>query len=188
MWFKKQKQQPIKEQRTLEVREIYKDSFGNRWFEYVNPLQLPAKRAIAAEVATRFAEMNITKENLRTLMAEMKKRANEGNIVEVFQLLAEIEFRLEFLGEEETLLELACCYFLLNDEDEMNFSEVHKAKKREILLKDGAAKDFFIQGAYLYTIQYSGLSEIDILDYLNQNAPNAQRLQNYMRDMKLASM
>ena len=109
MWFKKQKQQPIKEQRTLEVREIYKDSFGNRWFEYVNPLQLPAKRAIAAEVATRFAEMNITKENLRTLMAEMKKRANEGNIVEVFQLLAEIEFRLEFLGEEETLLELACC-------------------------------------------------------------------------------
>lgn len=185
MWFKKQKQQkPIKKERQLEVNEIYRDSFGNRWYEYVHPLQLPAKRAIAAEVATRFAEMNLTKANMLFLMEEMKKKANEGNIVELFQLLAEIEFRLNFLGEEETLLELACCYFLLNDEDEMNFSETHKTQKREILKKDGEAKDFFIQGAFKYTTIYSDMSELDILDYLNQNAPNARRLEDFMPELK----
>ena len=188
MWFKKQKQQttkePIKKDRVLEVVKVYQDKFGNEWFEYVNPMQLPAKRAIAAEVATRFAEMNLTKENLITLMADMKKKANDGNIVDLFQLLAEIEFRLNFLGEETTLLELACCYYLINNEDETDFSDLYRNKKLEIFKLDGEAKAFFIQGAFRYTIKYSELSEIDILDYLKQNAPSEERLNLILQTLK----
>lgn len=170
--------------RKIAVKEIYKDKLGNTWYEYVNPLTIPAKRAIAAEVATRFADMNLTKENFITLMNEMKKKANEGNIVDLFNILGEIEFRLNFIGEEQTLMELACCYYLIGDEDETDFSDIHKQRKLDILKEDTEAKDFFIQGAFIRTIKYSDMSETDILDYLIQNAPNAEKLNLLIQTMK----
>lgn len=182
--FKKKQKQRSKFDRKIEVEEVYTDKFGNKWYSYVNPLSIPAKRAIAAEVATRFAEMNITKASFKVLVDEMKKKANEGNIVELFQLLAEIEFRLEFLGEEETLKQLACCYFLINDEDEADYSDVYNSKKLEVWREDDEAKYFFIQGAFILTQGYSSLSEIDIQEYLIQNAPNADRLNQILQELK----
>lgn len=184
MWFKKQKQQKPLFTRKINVKEVYKDKFGNVWYEYVNPLQLPAKRTIAAEVATRFADMNLTKDNFLTLMAEMKKKANEGNIVELFGILNEIEFRLNFIGEEQTLMELACCYYLIGDEDETDFSDMYRDKKMEIFKLDSDAKDFFIQGAFKRTIKYSDMLETDILDYLVKNAPDAKKLNQLIQTLK----
>jgi hypothetical protein len=180
-WFKR-KQQPKIERKIL-VNKVYTDKFGNDWFEYANPMELPAKRAIAAEVATRFAEMNLTKQSLVVLLEDMKKKANDGNIVELFGLLNEIEFRLNFIGEEQTLLELATCYFLLADEDEADFTDLYKSKKLEILKSDSDAKAFFIKGAFGYTMKYSNLLDVDILDYLNLNAPNEKRLEQILQEL-----
>lgn len=183
-WLRKKHNKKSILERKIAVKEVYKDKFGNSWYEYVNPLQIPAKRAIAAEVATRFADMNLTKDNFITLMNEMKKKANEGNIVELFSILGEIEFRLNFIGEEQTLIELACCYYLMGDEDETDYSDIHKERKVAVLKEDTAAKDFFIQGAFKRTIKYSDMSEADILDYLIQNAPNAEKLNQLIATMK----
>lgn len=167
------------------MKKVFTDKFGNDWFEYSNPLTLPAKRAIAAEVATRFAEMNLTKANLIRIMAEMKKKANEGNIVEVFNLLSELEFRLNFLGEEETLIELALCYFVIEGEDETGFDDISRAKKLEILKSDEEAKGFFLESAFRYTIQYSDSSGAGILAYLRANEPNEKRLRRILQELKL---
>ena len=121
-------------------------------------------------------------------MNEMKKKANEGNIVDLFNILGEIEFRLNFIGEEQTLMELACCYYLIGDEDETDYSDIHKQRKLDVLKEDTEAKDFFIQGAFQRTIKYSDMSEIDILDYLNQNAPNEKVLDQILQELKLAGI
>ena len=184
--FKQKQQQQEKQStdrvRTIDLNKVYVDKFGNEWFEYVNPLQLPAKRAIAAEIATRFAEMNLTKDMMLSVFAEMKKNANEGNIVALFGLLNELEFRLNFIGEEQTLLELATCYFVMGDEDETDFSDIDKRKKREVFDKDAQAKSFFLKGAFGYTMKFSSMSEVDILDYLIANAPSAERLERIMQE------
>jgi len=177
---KQQKQQ----QRKISVKKVFTDKFGNSWYEYTNALQLPAKRAIAAEVATRFAEMNLTKSNLKLLINEMKKKANDGNIVELFSLLAEIEYRLDFVGEEQTLMELACCYYLIDGEDESEFQDLYREKKMEIFKTDEGAKDFFITGAFQYTIKYSDMSETVIHDYLRMNVPNAEKLNRILQGLK----
>lgn len=187
-WFKKTQQIVKEANRKIAVNKVYTDKFGNNWYEYANPLAMPAKRAIAAEVATRFAEMNLTKENLTLLMGEMKKKANEGNIVELFQLLGEIEYRLNFIGEEQTLIELACCYYLVGDEDETDMTDFFRQKKVEILKNDWEAKAFFLEGAFRRTIKYSDMSEIDILDYLNQNAPNEKVLDQILQELRLAGI
>lgn len=190
-WFKKkQQQEQVKEEvkAKIAINLVYTDKFGNKWYEYANPLQLPAKRAIAAEVATRFADMNLSRENLILLMNEMKKKANEGNIVELFSILGEIEYRLTFLGEEETLKELALCYYLIEGEDEADFTDLYREKKLKVFEEDQDAKGFFIRGAFSRTIAYSDMSEADIVEYLIANAPNAKKLQDILLQLRLAAL
>jgi len=182
--FWNKRQQPKVERDNVNLRQVYEDRLGNKWYEYVNPLQISAKRAVAAEVATRFADMNLTKQNMLVLMEEMKKKANAGQIVDLFKLLAEIEFRLNFVGEEETLKELACCYYLINDESEDDFTDKYREMKMKVFSEDGGARDFFIQGAFLHTINYSNMSEVDILDYLKANAPNEKQLNHILQTLK----
>jgi len=172
----------------IPIRKIYTDKFGNDWYEYSNPMQIPAKRAIAAEVATRFAEMNLTKAGLFGLIQEMKKHANSGQIVDLFRILGEIEFRLSFIGEEKTLLDLAACYFVLQGEDESDYSDIDRERKLEILNQDGEARSFFLENAYRYTMNYSNSSEIGIQEYLKANEPNAEKLNQILRTLKLENM
>jgi hypothetical protein len=180
--FKKKKQTTTATK--IPMIEIYADKFGNKWYQYENNLSIPAKRAIAAEIATRFADMNLTKETLSQLINEMKKKANDGNIVDLFHLLAEIEFRLDFVGEERTLLDLAVCYFVIDGEDENDFSEVWRKKKLDILLEDSDAKGFFLDKAFQFTIKYSNMSEIAIQEYLRVNDPNALRIPHILQALK----
>jgi len=98
----------------------------------------------------------------------------------LFAILHEIEFRLNFIGEEETLINLAAAYFVLEGEDETEFSEVDRVKKVEYIKQDKEAFNFFVQRAFEFTTNYSQMSEIDIQEYLLQNAQNAERLKKYL--------
>jgi hypothetical protein len=191
-WFKKRKPETPTNQPTqhqtgskLPLNHVYTAKDGTKWFEYTNPLTIPARRSISAEVATRFAEMNLTKDNLLTLIDGMKRNANNGNIVELFNILAEIEFRLDYIGEEKTLLELATCYFVIDGEDETDFAEIWRNKKMQMLESDGSLKDFFLQRAFVITTKYSELSETDILDYLKTNGPANERFKRVLHKLKL---
>lgn len=185
MFFKKNKTQSNKAvERKIALTKIYTDKFKNDWFEYTNSLSMPVKRTISAEVATRFAEMNLTKNELQHLIGEMKKRANDGNIVELFAILKEVEFRLNYIGEEKTLIELALCYFVCGDEDETQFTDEAQERKREILKNDSEARDFFLQKGFERTIQYSNLSETDILDFLKKATKEGEKLESYLQTLK----
>jgi hypothetical protein len=195
MWFsKKQKEQPIAEKKDYTVgtkipmQQVFIDKNGNNWYKYENNLTMPAKRAISAEVATRFADMNLTKPILKKLIEKMKEFANSGNVVDMFYLLSEIEFRLEYLGEEKTLIELSVCYFCIDGEDETDFSEVWSKKKREILDNDLEARAFFLNMAYRLTINYSNTSEVDILEYLKLNKVEDERIYHIIQELKSEDM
>jgi hypothetical protein len=182
--FKKKKEtisNPPQKTRSVAMSQVYIDKFGNRWFEYSNPLDLPAKRAISAEVATRFADLNLTRSVFLFLVGEMKKAANKGDIVELFRILGEMEFRTGFLGEEETLIELALCYYVLEDEDETSIDSLSRQKKIDIFKTDEDARAFFLRGAFSHTIKYSDMSEEDILEYLKMNVPEKERLDRLTR-------
>ena len=183
-WFKRNKQQPNNEPK-IAIKHVYTDKSGLKWFEYENMLTIPAKRAIAAEIATRFADMNLTKEQLIRLFNEMKKNANEGNIVQLFHLMGEIEFRLNYIGEETTLLELASCYFLIQGEDETGFDEKYRQIKLDKFKTDSDCHDFFLQRAFEFTINYSNSSGTDILAYLKQTETDNAKLNQILQTLRL---
>jgi len=191
-WFKRKQQQNesvmvesvVKTGSEIPLRAVFIDKEGRNWYQFETPMTIPAKRSIAAEVATRMQEMNLTKETLLDLMAKMKDHANKGQIVELFALLNEIEFRMNFIAEEDTLINLAAAYFVIDGEDETDFSEVDKAKKIAYIKDNKEAFNFFVQRAFEYTTNYSNMSEIDIQEYLLQNAHNVERLKKHLLTKK----
>ena len=190
MFFKRKQQQTVEPVQTvtgskIPLNLVFTEQSGVKWYEYQNPMQMPARRAIAAEVATRFAQMNVTKDVLVEFITNMEQKANSGNIVELFHLLTELKFRLDYIGEEQTMLDLATCYFVLEGEDEGDFSEIWKQKKMERLRANGELKDFFVSRAFQLTTNYSELSNTDIHDYLKRNAQANQRFMNLLRRLKL---
>lgn len=191
MFFKRKQQQQVAEPvqhatgSKIPLKIAFTEANGVKWYEYQNPMQMPARRAIAAEVATRFAQMNVTKDVLLEFITNMEQKANNGNIVELFHLLTELKFRLEYIGEENTMLDLAACYFVLEGEDESDFSEVFKQKKLERLRTSGELKDFFVSRAFQLTTSYSELSQADIHDYLSRNAQANQRFMAILRRLRL---
>ena len=187
IWPFKKKPKP-EESTRIPLRHIYTDKAGSKWFEYSNPLTMPAKRAIAAEVATRFAEFNLTRNELLLLFNEMKKQGNQGNFVDVFALINEIIFRLEWLGEEKTLLELALCYFVIEGEDETDFSDRDKQRKRDVFESDSDAKAFFLSEAFRRTINYSKTSGEDITAFLKAMEKDGAKLEQILRTLKLESI
>ena len=150
----------------IPLKHIYTDKFGNKWFEYEEPLLMPGRRVISAEVATRFSEMNMTADVLMNFIKLMKKHANSGDIVELFSLISEIEYRLQYVGEEQTMRDLACCYFLIEGEDERTMLEAYRKRKIKIFEEDEACKGFFLQRAYEHTEAFSNTSVHDINEYL----------------------
>lgn len=184
MIFSKKQKQSITGTK-IPLKKVFTGPDGVDFHEYTNPLTMPAKRAIAAEVATRFAEMNMTKSQLTILIDAMKKAGNAGNITELFHLLMEMEFRLEYIGEENTMIELAACYFVMDGEDESDFSDVFKAKKIDYIKKFPEASDFFIQRAFELTTKFSEISAQDLVAYLKANGPANERFQQILRQLKL---
>ena len=176
---RKQKATPQK------LQTVYTDKFGNEWKQFTNQLDLPATRAIAAEIATKHTEFNITPDLFKQMIGLMKEHANKGEIVELFHLLEEIEIRTEMIGEEQTLLELACCYYLLNDENPEGSGNDKRLEKLRILDQDNEAKNFFLRSCFEITKEFSNISGADIIKYLKEQQPITNRLQRLISKRKL---
>ena len=81
--FNRKEKKEQKPSSNYELLPIYKDKDGRQWFEFANKMNVPAQRAIAAEVATRFAGMNLTRDALSELLGKCKEHANGGDIVQL---------------------------------------------------------------------------------------------------------
>jgi hypothetical protein len=149
-----------------QVEFFYEDSLGNKWYQFVNPVQLATHRSISMEIAHRYQEMNLTRSQLQKYLIRMKRNAEAGKVVELFTDLLHLEERINYACEEETLISLACAYFMLEGEPADQITDFWTKKKREIFEKDEKTRGFFLLAAYRLTKSYSEVSESDILTYL----------------------
>ena len=170
-----------KRKRQIELREVLRKN-GNVFFEYVNNLELPAKRAIAAEVAVREATMNMTSEVLVELIDKMIELAEKGKIVDLFAILKEMKTRIQYISEEETLRKLATVYFVMNNEDESSYIREEQQKKIDVWKADQDLGDFFLQKAYDLTMSYSATSKVDIITYLKKYEADIKKIEKYLQN------
>lgn len=158
---------------------------GAKFYGFLDPLSISTQRGLAAEKAKRFIDMKLTERSLKQLIKEIKKEAGSGDIVKAFAWVQEIEFRLEMITEESSLLDLACIYTMLDEEDPNIPSDTFNRKKHEIFNQDPEAKGFFLAIALSVVKRYSGKREEDLFSYLEDSQAIAERLRRILPEEHL---
>ncbi len=150
------------------VELVYTDKLGNRWYAFKEPMRMPGERALAALVASRRSDLNYTVEDEREWLKAVRTAANLGEFMDVGYYLRVKEDRIAWACEEATLLDVAKCYFLLNDEPQSAFREDHQRKKVAAWAADEDCRAFFLREAHWLTSGFSELSLADIPAYLEE--------------------
>lgn len=153
-----------------ELVEVYTDDAGNKWYTFADIQKIPAKRGILAELTTKYIEMNVTPERLNTYVEKMLEHVNQGQMSKVAALLERLNERLKWNCEEETLLQFAKVYFMLEGEPITGGSIQYGKRKDEILKTDYKARSFFLINAFKLTKNFSDISNEHILEYLREKA------------------
>lgn len=151
------------------------------FYSYKNPLKVSALRGVAAEQAKRFASMCITKENALDLIKEAKRSINiEQDFVKAFAIIQEMQFRLEMIAEESSILDLVKLYYFLPDENPDRPSEEHNKQKTKLINENPDLKAFFLQIGIILLDKFSMKSDDDVLTYLERTRAIAERINNYL--------
>lgn len=161
------------------LNQVFESEGGIKWYAHVNPLQISASRGVAAAKAKRFVDMMISESELKRLIAEQKKAAKEMDVIKVYAIVNEIDIRLNFLAEENSIIDLICIYFMLQDEDPMESSDKQNAIKREIIATESNARAFFLTCGKHLTERFNDISEADLLSYLEENKAFADRINQF---------
>lgn len=167
----------------LQVIKISKD--GTKFYGFIDPLTIPVLRGLAAEKAKRFVDMMITERSLRDLIRQCKVEAGSGDVIKAFSIIQEIETRLDFISEENSLLDLSSVYFLLQDEDPSVPSNSMNQRKHAIFNSDPDVKGFFLRIALSIVKRFSEKPEEDILNYLEDTRTMSERIRRYIAEEHL---
>lgn len=162
------------------LTEVFKTKSGIKFFGFLDPLGIPAIRGVAAEKAKRFLDMNITERSMKDLIRVCKAEAGAGDIVRAFSVIQEIEYRLNFICEESSILDLACIYFMLQDEDPEVPSEAKNREKHKIFEEDPQTRAFFLRIGIALVKKFSEKREEDLIGYLEENQKMSDRIRRYI--------
>ena len=172
-----------KEDSEIPLKFIYEDKLGNKYYEYENFVTLPALRSIAVESSVKQLGLCLTLDEEKRLFDEMDKAINEERFTDVVYLIKDIQYRLQYLATESTLLELATVYFVMEDENPKAFQDKWKRKKLKAWNADPDAKDFFLSAAWQNIKSYSDISVEDITSYLTKNNKELSKIWESIRLM-----
>lgn len=160
------------------LEHVYTDITGNKWYALKNIMDISASRGVTAARADRYVGMRLSQDNLKALLKKALDGVNSNtpDIAGAIAILHEINFRQQFLCEENSLLDLAAVYYFLKDEDPELPSEYHNQKKVAIWDKDARCRGFFLHMGIALTKHFSDTSEKDLILFMEQAKETAQRI------------
>lgn len=172
--------QKIDNSKNNNLKEVYTDHKGNKWYGYINPLEISAIRGIAAQRADRYVALMISEKELTLLIEEQEKAAKAMDVVRVYAIIYEIKTRLKMLCEENSLLDLAGIYYFLKDEDPDMPSPSHDEKKRLIWEADPACRAFFLLKGIEHTEKLKNIPPADSLKFLEKAKGIAEKIYTFI--------
>jgi len=173
----------MSEKKISPLKLIYTDKNKRKWFGFKDPLQLPPKRALAAMVYSRFADLRITPQRLDAILNEMEKLFNAGEFMKAGALVEELRISEELYCEPATLKQLGTVYIIGEGEDPAEYANHVNQEKVKQWEEDGEAEAFFLQFAWTFTRAYLQFSGLNTQDYFNKQAAAIKRLGRYGADV-----
>lgn len=149
---------------------VYTAKDGTRVYKYKNVLNMPPRRAIRAEVATRMSKLCMTEKMFDEYTRAMTVACNKNDLKQVGYLIGRMEERRTLPAEQNTLEALADSFLLLEGENPMSTSEYWFKKKKALWAADEDCHAFFLHTALRLTRSIDDLSPIDTLRFLQNQA------------------
>lgn len=161
-----------------ELELVATDKFGNNWFGFKNPLEIPAQRNSDLQAATRWGELGMTPEYFAKEMMKVQGLIGKDNN-KAIERCGDMLNRATWAAEENTLLMIASQMFLLEGENPIVLTPEFLEKKKFIFDNDVEAKGFFLHSAFKNTRYFNELSETGLTSYLREKAAlNTMRKSN----------
>jgi hypothetical protein len=154
---------------------VYTASGGHEFYSVIDPTHLPAARGVAAERALRFMNMNLSESVLRDLLFKQQEAQNKGDHTTAHAITREMQLRLDFLAEEQSMMELAAVYVYLRGESPDVPSQTWHNRKMQIMRDDPMARAFFLATAQGLSKHFSSRPAEDLLAYLAESQGIAER-------------
>jgi len=153
--------------------ELIFDNGRHRFYTYKNPIQLPYKRTEAALTYSRYAQMCITNELLKSSLDALIIANNKGDKSMVGHIANNLIINETHYGERNSLLNLATVYCVLEGEPCEKYIQSWQDKKLKIWQDDEDCRDFFLIWAYKKVPSFMTAQKDIILNYLaNQQSKN----------------
>lgn len=142
---------------------------------------ISAHRGNHAEKMKRFASMAITETELKRLLDKAISSVNEKqDLVQAMAIMHEIRFRTEMICEENSLLELAYTYLMIEGEDDEMINSEYLKKKKDLVEAEIDLKGFFLRWALALVNNFSQKPDVDLLSYLEETKSQAERILKFI--------
>lgn len=161
---------------------IHTSMAGTKIYAMKDITQISAFRGVSAEKAKRFASLCLTEAEINTILDKALDGVNKTqDIAQAIAILHELKFRVSMICEENSLLELAYIYFMIEGEDVEKPSNEYNKKKVELMENEPDLKGFFLRGALKLVDNFSAKPDVDLLSYLAETKTLMERLNKFTR-------
>lgn len=164
-----------------DIEIVYTSLKGINIYGFKDINEISPMRGVSALKAKRFASMNLTRDEIKRLIDKATVAINKKqDFVEATAILYEIGYRNRLICEENTLLDLANIYLMIEGEDHAKPTEEMSKKKKEICEEHFDIKCFFLQNALVLMNYFSQKQDESLLIYLEETKNLAERIYRFI--------
>jgi len=156
---------------------------GVKWWEYDDFMQAPSERLLSVQIATSYAEIGLTKEEIVILCEAAKERHNEKKFDESISVVNYLHMKALQDFDEEAMLKLACSYYVIDGENHLEGYDLgFEEQKAEILKRNNEAKCFFLSlvGSLIKNFPKDAVTNIKA--YIVKDKENQKIIQHLLRN------
>lgn len=153
------------------------------YFKLLHMYEIPELRFAYAQQFFSELEMKMTKERQKEFIEAMKTQLDAGKLTEIAKLINEIEYRLEWLYEPDSLYRFGSVIYFNLDENIADYDMVYNKKKIRSFKKKGL-HDYFVKEFVDNSEKLLNLSKPDFQTYLQEFEEIRERQQKLTSELK----
>lgn len=170
-----------------ELEPLYTFQDGTVIYTTSSPINTVGVRAVESMLKTAFANLGIKDAEIIEVIAEMqilidsKELDDTAKVSKIREYINWFALVVNGAGNEETLIDLACIYTFLEDEDLAYTENELQRRKRKLILESKESKVFFLSFALQHTDKLQNLQTSDLEQYYRQIQKQTKRQNRVLR-------
>jgi hypothetical protein len=161
---------------------IYKDKFGNNYYEFKTPEMMTYPRLFKIEEFTLYTAQPFQPDELKQTAQKIWDSLNKGKVGDAFILVKALIVKLDLTIIEDAYIGLAALYFVMDGEPLDSPSNEWIEKKKALWKQDPDAYSFFLQKCLQDSKRFLDIPEVDLKQYLEKTKIAAEILSELLKN------